>query len=297
MALRALPLNNLNSGGLVSSLVGGAQGSLYGSLDKRQVGQVGSGTVSALTTAYEAVSIGKSISGAISDAIGVRSPYYVIGEISSSDTDKSILGGIANDFTGGLVRAISKTTDQEGVIIDCLGDMDGTWGVDFTQNPIFYGSNTATDSRVRKPAELTAVVAISNYLSDNILASTITGASEALLGSLGTSIANAALYQGNTRAQQGLYKLIWLMENAKPFTVYTPHGTYESMLIKNIRVQTNDKTMDMLYATLTFQEVIMARPYYTGDQAVNMPARVPVEPTTDSLLSKKAWTVFGQQIL
>lgn len=295
MALRALPISNLNQSGLASTLIGDLQGGQYGSLDKRDVGQVGSGAISAATNIYEAISIGKSVSDAISDSLGLRSPYFVIGEVNKAPGETGWFSDALNDFSGGLIRAISKTTEQEGVIIDCLGDVDGSWGVDFTQNPIFYGSNTATDSRVRRAAELTAVVAISNYLSDNILASSITGASEALLGSLGTSIANSVLYQGNTRAQQGLYKLLWLMENGIPFTVYTPHGMYENMLIKNIRVQTNEKTMDMLYATLVFQEIIMTRPYYTGDQAVNMPARVPVEPKTSSLLSKKAWKVFGGQ--
>lgn len=283
MALRAGNLNNLNSGSWVTSALGAGIIDNFSSLDKRNL--------KAGNEVLEAINIGKTIVDATSNALGLRSPYYIIGEVKASD-DYSWAGLADNALgTGSFVRAVTNTkTTQEGIIIDCLGDVDGKWGVDMTTNPVFYGSTTVTDSRVRQPAELTAEVAISNYLNDNIIASAVAGAA-AFAGSLGTSIANTILYNGNTRAQRGLYKLIYLMENGIPFKVYTPHGIYDNMLIDSIRVKTDDKSMEMLYATLTFKEVIMARPYYS-DPNTKIPARSII--TEDTIANKSLGGIPGE---
>lgn len=276
---------NLNSGGMLGSLLGKAN--VQQGIDGL-VKTAGSSTL--LGTGRQAISFGKSIIDGISNLAGIRSPYFTIGEIRD-EHNNTFLG---DSTAGNLYRAITSSAQQPGVIIDCLGDIDGTWAVEFTTNPVFYGTNTAVNSRVRVPTKLTAVVAISNYLSDDGLQSTVSAVAETYAGALGGAMANTLLYNGNTRAQYGLYKLINLMENGDPFTVYTPHGVYNNMLIKNIQVKTDDKTMDMLHATLTFEEIIMAQPYYNGDKnkLVKIPGRRALTDTSN-FLAKKAEAVTG----
>lgn len=238
------------------------------------------------------INVYSSVIQGIGNALGLRSPYYKIGEIPGKYSDTG-LGGIANTTAGlldkyasnysSLVRAITKD-GQEGVIVDCLGDMDGTWSVDFTQNPVFYGTATATNSRVRKPAQLKAQVFISNYLTDNAIEGLVASLENNVLGT--NILSNALLYDGNTRAQQGLAKLIYLMENGEPFTVYTPHGLYENMLIKDISVVTNDKTMDMMHATIQFEEAILTRPYYSGGTAATIPGRKVIDAASDTKIQR-----------
>lgn len=225
-----------------------------------------------------------SVSEGISNSLGNRNPYYIIGEIPE-DKDFGTYADKYGGTIGNMVRAVSKLyfgTKQEGVIIDCLGDVDGTSSIDFTQNPIMYVTNNVTDSRLRKPASVTAVVCISNYQSDSIIESVANSTLSALdvTGGMLSGIANNALfYGGNTRAQYGLYRLRWLMENGLPFTVYTPHGIYENMLIKTIKPETDATKMDMLYATVEFEEVIMYSTYTQTKEGVGnikTPARTAV---------------------
>lgn len=232
-------------------------------LDKRTGGQRQS-----LSGVVNTVS---SLAETMSNALGNRNPYYVIGEIP----DESDWGTVAEKYggaIGGAVRAVTKLaygTAQEGVIIDCLGDVDGESVVEFTQNPIMYVTSNVTDSRMRKPSTVTAVVAVSNYRSDSIIeeaTSSLARAADITSGWLTDVLTSSFFYGGNTRAQYALYRLRWLMENGKPFTVYTPHGIYENMLIKSIKPRTDENKMDMLYATIEFEEVIM---YSTYKQTVN----------------------------
>lgn len=271
---------NLNNGTLISNNIANVMSDgHYDGLDKSK---------SILGTTYDVINTTLAIADNITEASGARSPYYVIGEITEGGKESSWLPESINT----PLRAITQRTKQEGVIIDCLGDIDGVWAVEFTQNPIFYGTSTATDSRVRVPTKLTAVVAISNYRTDSVIESLIYGLEKSVLGT--DVLSNAFLYDGNTRAQQGLYRLIWLMENAEPFRVYTPHGIYDNMLIRNIKVETNDKTMDMLYATLAFEEVIMTRPYWNGQgTAPNIPARTALTVDYNRTLSEKWNALFG----
>ena len=225
-----------------------------------------------------------SVSDTISNALGNRNPYYIIGEIPEEAEwgkwSEKYLGAV-----GGAVRAVSKLVNgvvQEGVIIDCLGDVDGESSVEFTQNPIMYVSNGITDSRMRKPATVTAVVAVSNYNSDSIIeqaVNSLAGAADITGGWMTNVLTSNLFYGGNTRAQYALYRLRWLMENGSPFTVHTPHGIYENMLIKSIKPRTDDTKMDMLYATIEFEEIIMYTTYKqtaNGTETPKMPARTAV---------------------
>lgn len=226
-----------------------------------------------------------SVASTISESLGNRNPYYIIGEVPN-DEDK--VGALSEKYLGsigGAVRAVTKLIygpKQEGIIIDCLGDVDGESSVEFTQNPIMYVTNNVTDSRMRKPATVTAVIAVSNYRSDSIIEQAVSSLASSvdITGGWMTQVLTSNLfYGGNTRAQYALYRLRWLMENGIPFTVHTPHGIYENMLIKSIKPRTDDVKMDMLYATIEFEEIIMYTTYkqtLKGTETPTMPARTAI---------------------
>lgn len=244
----------------------------YDALDKRNHSYVGTddGRYSIATggiynSASQAISSIKDISDSIENAFGSRSPMYVIGEIDEDTWYKKNSGWVPNAVKG-LVRAVSDLAygkKQEGVIIDGLGDVEGNFSVDFTSNPVLFRSASIIDNRFRVPSKLKMTVFVSNYLNDDI-----TGTLTDAIGNLDptglvSEYANQLGRQGNTRAQWTLYKLRWLMENAQPFQVYTPHGVYDNMVIKSISPRTDANTMDMLYCDIEFQELILYAPYTT----------------------------------
>lgn len=233
-----------------------------------------------------------SMAATLSESLGNKNPYYIIGEVPSEKDDVGSWSEKHLGSAGGIVRAVTKliyTPSQEGVIIDCLGDVDGESAVEFTQNPIMYVTGSVTDSRVRKPATVSAVVCVSNYRSDTVIeesVSSISGGLDIAGGWMTRVLTSNLFYGGNTRAQYALYRLRWLMENGIPFTVHTPHGIYENMLIKSIRPRTDDTKMDMLYATIEFEEIIMYTTYKqtaSGKETPNMPPRVAIEKGKNSV--------------
>ncbi len=237
--------------GALSSIAEGLHG--QDSLDKRNADGFKdfTDTISAVNDAADM----------FSGLFGVKAPYLTIGEIQRTNwLDSSNTGKyLSAAGVGASVRAVQNLvygTEQQGVIIDCLGDVSGETSVDFTSNPMMYMTNGIVDTRIRQPARINAVVGISNYLADDVLGDLLNVGTRAL-GNLGSGVINQLLNGGATRAQAALYRLRWLMENGKPFTVYTPHGMYENMLIKSIKPRTTDTTMDMLYADIEFQEVIL----------------------------------------
>lgn len=260
----------LNSGMTGTSLVVEGIGNLKDGLDKRSGGLAGG-----VRAVKDVINTAKSVADSISNLSGVRSPYYVIGEVPSSKETERHGSAYKYGAAGNLVRAVTKffyDKVQEGVIIDCLGDVTGNMSIEFTKNPLIYQSSSVIDSRVRKPTTVKATVAVSNYLSDNLLGA-MANTFNQVFGNITTQITNELLYDGNTRAQQALYKLRWLLENAVPFTLYTPHGLYENMLIESLQPKTDASTMDCLMCEITFREVIMWRPYFSGTNVDNIPAR------------------------
>jgi hypothetical protein len=259
----------LNSGMTGTSLIVEGVGNLKDGLDKRSSGLAGG-----IRAVKDTVNIAKAVSDTITNLSGVRSPYFVIGEVAGENSSKNE-SMYKWGSTGTLIRAIARDFSaprQEGVIIDCLGDISGSMGVEFTKNPLVYQSSTIVDSRVRKPTTLKATIAVSNYLSDNLLGASASTLDQ-LSGGLSSIVSNELLYDGNTRSQYALYKLRWLLENAIPFTVYTPHGIYENMLIETLTPKTDANTMDCLMCEVTFREVIMWRPYFANTSVADMPER------------------------
>lgn len=235
----------------------------YGDLDKRS-------TPNAFQTLALIADTMKDVVDTTANALGIRSPYYIIGEIPEDGNQQ--IRGVWSDYDKaayGVYRAITNVVNwnnkQDGVIIDSLGEISATMSVEFTSKPLFYLTSTAIDSRMRKPVVLKSTVAVSNYMSDNAIdaAANLLAAYDPT-GALDLARDNL-LYAGNTRAQYALYKLRWLMENGMPFTVYTPHGYYENMLIESISPRTDANNLDMLLCDITYKEAILAAPYMTNN--------------------------------
>lgn len=234
----------------------------------------------------------KTIADTITNALGNRSPYYIIGEIPSETgeiVDK--YGKFLGQF-GGAVRAVTDLftgKKQEGVIIDCLGDVNGEISVEFTNNPVLFTGSVITNGRMRKPNIVTAVVAVSNFNNDDLFGMTLDTISAIDPTGLVGNALNILFEDGNTRAQNALYKLRGLQETGEPFKVYTPHGMYENMLIKSIKPLTNAASMDMLLASIVFEEIIFAQPYYTdAKEAKASPARENIIETQNGNIKDKA---------
>lgn len=229
----------------------------------------------------------RDVAETTANALGIRSPYYIIGEIPNNNEPRSIWSNYQKSAYG-IVRAVSSaanywTTEQRGVIIDCLGDINADISVEFTSRPLFYQSSSIMDSRVRKPVIIRAIVAVSNYLNDDGVGSALSAAAQLDASGALELARDNLLYEGNTRAQYALYMLRSLQEKGKPFIVYTPHGYYENMLIQSIKPQTNENSLDMLYCEIVFQEAILAAPYLTKAELQNRtPTRNVITPK-DSL--------------
>lgn len=267
---------NLNSSLQTTNKVG--QFLYPDSFDKRNI----SGLGKIRDTAMNIVDTVKDISDTIGNAVGTRSPMYIIGEIPKKmDNVTSASEYIPNEVSG-LVRAVGSMffgNEQEGVIVDGLGKAEGKFSVEYTKNPAYFIGSNIIDQRYRQPTTLTMTVMVSNYLRDDITGTLADSLSALDPTGLFGSVKNMLMYEGNTRAQYALYKLRWLMENAKPFTVYTPHGIYENMLIKSINPTTDASKMDMLYCEISFQEMIFCKPYSStpgkipGRRGVEQPTR------------------------
>lgn len=276
MALNAL----LNPGSFVADVASGRTlgNMLYGGdFDKNNQGLYGTVTSIATTVTNWADEISK--------LAGTRNPMYMIGDVS-----ESIIGEENSkylpDQAKGLVRAISQFTGgvkQQGVIIDGIGDIAAEISVEMPKNPFLYRSSGITDQRVRNPNVVKMRVMVSNYLQDGLSDIIV----DALSGLDPTGLTKNVLSEGgNTRAQQALYKLRYIQETGIPFTVHTPHGIYEQMLIKSIRPKTNATNMDMLDAEIEFVEVLMYAPLSKYDQQL---ARNNIKPTTTEYKNATNW--------
>lgn len=280
----------INGGMLASSKLSHA---IYGTgdaLDKRNK--------SWFSTTVQTIDAAKDVAETIANAVGLRSPYFIIGEIPKSAGQQYIWSNYDKAMVG-VVRAVSNAynrwdTTQQGVIIDCLGDVSANMSVEFTTKPLVYLTNSVVDSRVRKPTVVNATVAISNYLADDAVGMAMNqAASWDPTGTLDIA-RDELLYGGFTRAQYALYRLRWLMENGQPFTVYTPHGYYENMLIQSIKPKTDESNMDMLLCDITYQEAILAAPYLTNIDLVQRSATRTVINPAETITNKitgaiKSW--------
>lgn len=221
----------------------------------------------------------------LTKALGTRPPYYTIGEITALDGSE-LFSAFGQNALGNMVRAVTSigqsalswlgvdTGYQEGVIIDGFGTVTGDIDIKFTENPVLFVSSSVSDGRFRTPNTVQMKIYVSNYYNDDAIGMGIDYLSsmDPTGGALTTFAKNVALYGGNTRAQQALYNLRKLQETGRPFTVYTPHGKYENMLIESLRPVTDDKNVDTLECDITFKEVIMYE-VYKQNASSSIPAR------------------------
>lgn len=247
----------------------------------------------------------------MSNALGVRSPYYTIGEIQGTGVGQYVTRYMQNQV-GDVIRAVTSTYDaisgsgQAGVIIDGFGDVSGKIDIEFAKNPVVFVSNSVTDNRIRTPNTVNMKVFVSNYYNDNGLGAAVDYlSSKDQTGILGEGV-KWLINDGNTRAQDALYNLRRIQETGKPFTVYTPHGVYENMLIQSLRPRTTAENVDMLECDIVFQEVLMYVPYLTAKSNWKWPARTNIisdeysttwdEVTTGTYYTDKInriWKAFG----
>lgn len=205
------------------------------------------------------------------NALGTRSPYYTIGEIQSTWLGQKASRYLPNGL-GNMIRAITSAVDwltdsgQQGVVIDGFGDISADISVEFTKNPVVFVGSQVTDGRMRTPNTVQMTIYVSNYNNDNAIG---TWLDSKLNDFDNTGLAAAAvdllLTNGNTRAQQALYKLREIQEKGQPFTVYTPHGIYQNMLIQSLKPKTTAENLDMLECDITFMEMIMYEPYKSSN--------------------------------
>lgn len=250
----------------------------YGDLDKR-------GEPNVFQAAAIIADTTKDVIETTANLLGIRSPYYIIGEVPA-DGNQQVRGIWSNydKAAYGVYRAISNVVNwnnkQEGVIIDSLGDITATMSVEFTSKPLFFITSNAIDSRMRKPTIIKSTVAVSNYMADDAIGQAANKLAEYDPTGAADLIRDNLLYGGNTRAQYALYKLRWLMENAIPFIVYTPHGYYENMLIESISPKTDANNLDMLLCEITYKEAILATPYFTNNDLQRVaPTKTVIKPT------------------
>lgn len=305
MALSPYLKPSVLNGGLYGSTLANKYATTYGidtSFDKRYSSgttERGAGGESEFSSLSDKISNFKTVADMLTNALGTRSPYYKIGEIQATKVGQYASRYLQNTL-GNMVRAVTDVIDtindngQVGVIIDGFGTVSGKIDVDITKNPIVFVSNGVADNRMRTPNTVNMTVYVSNYYNDDGL-----GALTDYLTSFDpTGIAGEAINilanNGNTRAQEALYNLRRLQERGNPFTVYTPHGVYENMLIKTLAPKTTAENVDMLECEITFQEAIMYEPYYNNEENKKYPMRTNVLDDSDAstfreLISKETY--------
>lgn len=227
-------------------------------------------------TLSETISSVKTISEMLTNAVGSRSPYYTIGEIQSTNIGK-VAARYFQDVLGNMVRAIAPIGDdgQRGVIIDGFGTISGKIDVELTKNPVVFVGSGITDNRMRNPNTVTMTVYVSNLYHDDGIGAAVDYLTAFDPTGIAAEAVNALAKDGNTRAQRALYSLKTIQESGQPFTVYTPHGVYENMLIKSLSPKTTAENVDMLECEVVFQEIIMFQPYSSGANK-NFPTRTTV---------------------
>ena len=281
----------INGGMLVSSKLTHAIYSSRDALDKRNK--------SWFATTVQTIDAAKDVAETIANAVGIRSPYFVIGEIPKNEDHKQYIWSSLDKALVGIVRAVSNTYNrwgytQEGVIIDCLGDINTQMSVEFTTKPLVYVGNNVVDSRIRKPSTVRATIAVSNHLADDAAGMALNHV--AAWDPTGTAdvARDQLLYGGLTRAQYALYRLRWLMENGQPFTVYTPHGYYENMLIQSLTPRTDESNMDMLLCDITYQEAILSAPYLSDEELKKrVPTRTVIKAGDGRMVHVREWAEKG----
>lgn len=239
-------------------------------------------------------SIGRTLSNLTSGArstfdilglAGQKKPEYTIGKIDSQtelDIEKN-MGFWGNGIAGTVAKAVASIGNdgqEKGVIIDGYDNIRGESRVALPGQSVMYKSDVI-NTRVLQPKVLSMKVYVSNEYSDNMLDGLVDSAMSAFNG-----MGNLIVGTSETRAQKALSNLEWIQAKGKPFKVYTAHGVYENMMIKDLIPTNNKETNDLLTVDITFQEI----PYCVklGD-TTKTPARSEPSSIVNGFAKKVGW--------
>ena len=181
----------------------------------------------------------------IESMLGSKSQVLLIGALQN----KNALDQIANNFMSigdDLANSLSTEYKQDGVPVDAIVDYQGEMSVTLTKNPVQKKADVS-DHRIPQPKTLVVELGVSNDVVSDLLgqAKKVVAGYASLLG-----------YNLDDKRIVTYKKFEELMLRGQPFTVVTPHGIYENMLITRVRPHTTLETEGLFYGTVEFQELI-----------------------------------------
>lgn len=183
--------------------------------------------------------------GQLETLLGSKPEILLIGALQ----DKEIANQVANNFKSigdDLANRLSADYKQDGVAVDAIIDYQGEMSVTLTKNPVQKKADVS-DHRIPQPKTLILELGVSNDVVTDLLgqAKKVAAGYASLLG-LNLDDKRILTYK----------KFEELMLRGRPFTVVTPHGIYENMLITKVKPHTTLETEGLFYGTVEFQEII-----------------------------------------
>ncbi|MDY3907201.1 MAG: hypothetical protein SOZ42_00925 [Candidatus Enterosoma sp.] len=181
----------------------------------------------------------------IESMLGSKSQVLLIGALQN----KNALDQIANNFMSigdDLANSLSTEYKQDGVPVDAIVDYQGEMSVTLTKNPVQKKADVS-DHRIPQPKTLVVELGVSNDVVSDLLGQgkKVVAGYASLLG-----------YNLDDKRIVTYKKFEELMLRGQPFTVATPHGIYENMLITRVKPHTTLETEGLFYGTVEFQELI-----------------------------------------
>lgn len=181
----------------------------------------------------------------IESMLSARPQILLIGAIQKS----SVSYDIANAYTSigdDLANSLSAEYKQDGVPVDAIIDYQGEMSVTLTKNPVQKKADIS-DHRIPQPKTLVVELGVSNDVVSDLLGQfkKVTAGYASLLG-----------YNLDDKRIVTYKKFEELMLRGQPFTVVTPHGIYEDMLITKVKPHTTLENEGLFYGTVEFQELI-----------------------------------------
>lgn len=183
--------------------------------------------------------------GQLESVFGVSSNILLIGALK----EKNVIDTITDDFrtVGDLsAKKITKDYKQYGVQVDAIMDYQGEMSVTLTKNPVQKNADIS-DHRIPQPKTLILELGVSNDVVSSLVGN-IKRVAGGFASLIGQSINDRRILTYNNFED--------LMLRGQPFTVLTPHGIYENMLITKIRPHSTLETQGLFYGTIELQELI-----------------------------------------
>ena len=181
----------------------------------------------------------------IESMLSVRPQILLIGAIQKSSVSKRIADAYTS-IGDDLANSLSAEYKQDGVPVDAIVDYQGEMSVTLTKNPVQKKADVS-DHRIPQPKTLVVELGVSNDVASDLLGQVkkVTAGYASLLG-----------YNLDDKRIVTYKKFEELMLRGQPFTVVTPHGIYENMLITKVKPHTTLETEGLFYGTVEFQELI-----------------------------------------